>query len=536
MSGQTSEASKPRILVVDGDRDIVDVLAKSLESRDFEVRTASDGREALEIFAATPPDLVVLETLLPDVSGFEVCHEIQNQLSDREIPVIFITEDPAQESLVRAFAAGAADYIRKPFRLREVMAKVVRQVGRSSEVERLRHRTDQLEDELARHRDEVLRMRKEIKRQAFSFKTVVGLAQDLNRTLDREDLTKYLLLTSMGQVGVSTVALYYQDESRSEIFRLQGCRGISAEKFDGLEFYRHRGLAARLQQEPEIFDLDTPTTDRILKEDLESVGELGFAFASPIVNKSCLDGFLLSGEKINGGDYGVGDAIMLTSLCHLAATGLANARLYHQLRETYLSTLRVLMNTLEAKHPYTRGHTERVARYATAIARAMNLSKEERERITFGAVLHDIGKMAVHDSILNKPSQLSESEWEIVRNHPEIGANILSGMKFLEGVTDYVRFHHERIDGRGYPTGLAGEEIPLGARIIAVADTFDAITSSRTYNKQEGWNKAITILESKSGSHFDETVVGHFARIIRSGVFKPRNEDADVAVKSKPSS
>jgi putative two-component system response regulator len=153
----------------------------------------------------------------------------------------------------------------------------------------------------------------------------------------------------------------------------------------------------------------------------------------------------------------------------------------------------------------------------------MKLSKEEVRSIAFGAVLHDIGKLLVHDRILNKPGRLNDEEADILRKHPEIGAGIIENMEFLAGTVPLVRHHHEWFDGRGYPDGLRGEDIPIGARIIAVTDSFDAMTTHRPYRDALAWATAKDTLLAKSESQFDAEVVRNFIELIEVDGFRPRS-------------
>jgi putative nucleotidyltransferase with HDIG domain len=156
------------------------------------------------------------------------------------------------------------------------------------------------------------------------------------------------------------------------------------------------------------------------------------------------------------------------------------------------------------------------------LAYEMGLSKKDREIVAFGAVLHDIGKLGVYENILNKPGALTEKEWEMVKSHPEVGANIIKNMKFLEAACDLVLHHHERLDGKGYPDGLAGSEISQGARIVAVADSFDAMTSDRPYRKAYTIEEALEQLKIQDDK-FDREIVSYLELIIKKGkIEKPK--------------
>ena len=163
--------------------------------------------------------------------------------------------------------------------------------------------------------------------------------------------------------------------------------------------------------------------------------------------------------------------------------------------------------TLDAKSPYTCGHSERVAEISLAIAKVLHLPEDEQMRIHIGAHLHDIGKIGVPDSILNKPGKLTDIEYEIMKEHPAIGDQIVSKVNILKPMADIVRHHHERIDGKGYPDGLKGEEISLASRIVAIADAFDAMTSKRAYRENVRIDEAVAELSRHKGTQFDAAII-----------------------------
>lgn len=173
-----------------------------------------------------------------------------------------------------------------------------------------------------------------------------------------------------------------------------------------------------------------------------------------------------------------------------------------------------MVSVLDAKSPWTKGHSERVAQYAEKIALAMGLDDEAIKDIHLASLLHDIGKVGTYDYLLDKPSKLTDEEFEIVKKHPASGASILEHIKQLNKIIPLVKYHHERLDGKGYPEGLKGEDIPTGARIIHVADTFDAIMADRPYRRSPGTDYAISELMRWSGSQFDSNVVAAFLEII----------------------
>jgi putative nucleotidyltransferase with HDIG domain len=186
---------------------------------------------------------------------------------------------------------------------------------------------------------------------------------------------------------------------------------------------------------------------------------------------------------------------------------------YAELEITYDRTLTSLMSALDARDRDTEGHSVRLSRLACILGQHVGLSGPQLKALERGALLHDIGKIGISDAILHKPGELTEEEWGIMRNHPEIGARIVEGIPFLQDTLPVIRYHHERWDGRGYPLGLRGEEIPIQARIFAVADVFDALTSNRSYRQKSSAAEAIRYLNEQSNQLFDPFIVEAFSHL-----------------------
>jgi len=187
----------------------------------------------------------------------------------------------------------------------------------------------------------------------------------------------------------------------------------------------------------------------------------------------------------------------------------------NSLEDAYRSTLKALTSALETRDAETHGHSERVVTYSLRLGREYGLNQRQMKALEFGSLLHDIGKIGVPDSILRKPGKLTEDEWVRMREHPGHGQQILRGIEFLEGAARVVAQHHEKWDGSGYPRGLRGEEIDVCARIFAVADAFDAITSDRVYRRGRPYQDAAQELDDWAGKQFDAKVVAAFHRVPR---------------------
>jgi HD-GYP domain-containing protein (c-di-GMP phosphodiesterase class II) len=184
-----------------------------------------------------------------------------------------------------------------------------------------------------------------------------------------------------------------------------------------------------------------------------------------------------------------------------------------ELRASYMATVRALSNAVEARDAYTGKHAERVAAYGVELARATGLDVSTNPQVEFGFLLHDVGKVAIPDAILFKPDKLTDEEYALIARHPVVGAEILRDVTFLGEAKLVVRHHHERWDGAGYPDGLQGDDIPLAARVFAVADTLDALTTDRPYRPAVGWEEARSVIAAQSGTQFDPAIVQAYETI-----------------------
>ncbi|MDD5680223.1 MAG: HD-GYP domain-containing protein [Candidatus Omnitrophica bacterium] len=187
-----------------------------------------------------------------------------------------------------------------------------------------------------------------------------------------------------------------------------------------------------------------------------------------------------------------------------------------ELKESNIAAMKALIMSEEARDPYTSGHSRRVTEYAVAIARKIGMGEVPAKHIEYAGYLHDIGKIGISDAILNKEGRLSDEEWQVIRKHPNTALEILNPLKFLPEEKVIIKYHHERYDGNGYPDGLKGENIPMGARIMAVADSFDAMNSRRPYREALSKDKIISELKTARGTQLDPAIVDVFLDIINS--------------------
>jgi HD-GYP domain-containing protein (c-di-GMP phosphodiesterase class II) len=199
-------------------------------------------------------------------------------------------------------------------------------------------------------------------------------------------------------------------------------------------------------------------------------------------------------------------------------------------RELFLGTVKCLAAAIDGKDPYTRGHSERVSRFSVAIAERLGLDDEEIEKIRISAVLHDVGKIGIDDVVLKKPAALTDEEYEIMKTHPQKGYKIMSQIPGIKEFLPGMYMHHEMVNGQGYPQGLKGDEIPLMARIVSVADTFDAMTTDRPYQKAMEFNAAVERLKTFVGTRYDASVVQAFVDACEDGQIRP----GSVRLKKRP--
>ncbi|MFQ5585647.1 MAG: HD-GYP domain-containing protein [Thermodesulfobacteriota bacterium] len=273
-----------------------------------------------------------------------------------------------------------------------------------------------------------------------------------------------------------------------------------------------------------------------LKTDLERVKA---RIVAPLVVKEEFLGFITVSGKFSGDEYTKDDFRLLSVMAHHIAVSLhshsllnkliykygENRKLYDNLSRIYYDTIHAFAAAIDAKDAYTKGHSHRVATYCATLAKEIGWGDEETEGIRIAGLLHDIGKIAVDRSIINKESPLTKDEMLELNSHPVIGYDILSRVKFpWDGVSKMTRNHHERIDGNGYPDRLRGDNIPLGAKIMSLADAFDAMTTDRSYRMALSAEEALSELQRHSGKQFDDHVVQSFLSILYkeiSGVNKP---------------
>jgi HD-GYP domain-containing protein (c-di-GMP phosphodiesterase class II) len=271
------------------------------------------------------------------------------------------------------------------------------------------------------------------------------------------------------------------------------------------------------------------TGEPLLIKDIENAGrfskkssnkyETSSLITVPLKIKDRIIGVFNINNKKTGDSFSDDDLELITLLAVYAAISIETAKLQENLSKSVVNVVKLATNALEAKDAYTAGHSERVTEFGTEIARYMGCSEDQIETIRQAGLLHDIGKIGISDAILLKPSRLTDEEFEIIKTHPAIGYAIVSPMNIDFEIREAVLHHHERYDGRGYPDGQKGEEISIEARILCVADSFDAMTSTRAYRKSLANNIVVKELIRCSNSQFDPDVASAFLEILKERQF-----------------
>lgn len=255
--------------------------------------------------------------------------------------------------------------------------------------------------------------------------------------------------------------------------------------------------------------------------------------AVPLISREQAKGVLLLGDRHPGGFVGE-ERFVIEKIAAQITVALENARLYEDMRSLFINTVASLANAIDAKSPWTKGHSERVMKIAESIAREMEMGEVFVEQIKIAGLLHDIGKIGILEDLLEKPDKISDEEFPPMLLHPEKGVAILSPIAQLQDILPAILHHHERYDGSGYPGGLKGEDIPLQARIVSVADAYDAMVSSRPYKKGCSPKTALTVLKNGAGTQFDPLVVGTFCERVAPKMIDLKRRESRKEITTHP--
>jgi PAS domain S-box-containing protein/putative nucleotidyltransferase with HDIG domain len=452
MSLQEQETKiKSTILIVDDDISARDTLEELLAFEDYDIISAATGVEALAMAKELHPDIILSDVMMPEMDGYEICRRLRSDPVLAEVPIILITGLDDRDSFLKGLAAGADDFISKPFDRVKLSARV-------AAVARL-NRYRRLVEERAK------------------FERLIELSPD-----------GILLIGSEGTIQMANptlVRMLRVDGGNSPMGR-RITAFVCAQQFDGFQHFISNAFA---------------NPERIYRTETLFERMDGSVFPVEIAAGYCA---LQSQPAVQ---------LIIRDITERKAAEAEIRRAQEELTLACDTSLEGWSRALELRDRDTEGHSQRVAEITLRLARAMNISEEQLVHIRRGALLHDIGKMGIPDSILRKPGPLTEEEWAIMRKHPEYAFEMLSPIAYLRPALDIPYHHHERWDGAGYPCGLAGEDIPIAARIFAVVDVWDALCSDRPYST--GWSTDLVRehIQSLAGTHLDPAVVEVFMNI-----------------------
>lgn len=469
----TNAPSLPHILVVDDDNGVRDVCVRALRLHGHQVSGAENGRAALEKMRDTFYDLVLTDLQMPEMGGIRLLQELRQLYADTD--VIVFTAYGTFESARQALRLGASDYLTKPVELEDLD----RTVRRVLEWRRVRMEKQRLSEIVA----------------------LYEISQKFTATLDTSTAVREIVTLLWRRFSPYTLSLslYHPSTRELELLAQRGGQrraipgaraAVVAFTNEGIEQAHNALIGGAISAGPGYSE------SIVLRTNNGQIGMLQLTRNSD--------------QPVFGND----DRTMLAVCASQIATALDNSRLYRQLQEQHLQTIAALAASIEARDPNTSGHSEQVMRYAVRLAEAIGLSSERIERLRYGALLHDIGKIGIRDYVLLKPGPLAPDEFEAMRQHPRIGAEILQRIEALNDVIPMIENHHERIDGGGYPDGKAGDEISAEARILAIADAYDAMTSDRAYRRAMCTTDALRHLQNGRGSHWDSDYVDLFVDLV----------------------
>lgn len=470
----------PRVLVVDDEEVICDILRDFLEYEGFVVSTCQSGEGALGQLVQAPFDIVLTDLKMPGVDGLELLRRIEE--SGHDTMTIIMTGYGTVETAIEAMKKGAFDYILKPFKPEEVVAVLRRGL------EKLR-----------------------LERENFDLRESIGvmeLSEALSSEMPVDQQLEMIVDMVRDNFGAEAVQLVVEEPNRPGTFTTRTVRGPPQ-------------LEARIEALVETFTLGGKV--------LVHGDDVRQWVVNPVTAEYQVSSFMAAALKIRGAPMGVLAAYALSDrsftegqrkglafFAGRAANAIDVSRMYGNLADTFTQTMEGFARALEAKDKYTHGHSDRVAMYARLISETMGLPERDCQRIEHGGLMHDIGKIGIKSTDLNKPQKLTPEEYRMFKSHPVLGKRIIEPITFLVPLIPCVYHHHETFDGTGYPLGIGGKDIPLDARILAVADSYDAMTSDRPYRKALPHDIALIELKRCAGRQFDPEVVEAFLSSIEA--------------------
>jgi len=333
----------------------------------------------------------------------------------------------------------------------------------------------------------------------------------LSSTLNIDDLLNLILQKAEEVMEAEASSVFKIDHEKNELYFLTA-RGVKGKEAKNIRVPMGKGIVGWVAENGKPLLVSDVTKDKrwFSVVDKKTKFVTRSILAVPLFVKGKIIGVAEVLNKRGHRRFNNDDLEMFMSLGNQIAIAVENASLYRELDELFLSSIRAIVEAVDAKDPYTRGHSARVVEYALLIGKGARLNKNRMKDLEISAILHDVGKIGIPDRILGKPCRLTFEEFAYMKNHPKFGAEIVEPIAELKKLMPNIMHHHERYDGNGYPGGLKGNEIPLYARIIAVADTFDAMTSDRPYRNKISIEDTLVELEKNAGTQFDPVIIKTF--------------------------
>lgn len=487
-----------KVLIVDDEPIICETLQLYLEHLGIgDIQDAHNGIQALEKMGETSFDYVFMDLMMPEMGGIDVLKKVNdwNQLTT----VILMTGYPTMDVVIDAMHNGASDFLVKPFRFEDVKLAL----ERIQRVHSLMERNWFLHQELEKKK-EVEELNRQLERKIRLQTILYHIVDSLSKINRSENLYRYVIIKAIESCNAKKACFLIYDRDNSHLLTL------AQQGFDGMS----PGTRAKFHMNPEgcpILENDfiNEYFSYPMDQDfpLDRPFRSGDFLATPFNIRNEPFGLLLISEKEGKKSFDGEDEFILKFLAEKAALNIENLALYDNIKQSFFASLMALVSAIEAKDAYTQQHSTRVTDYAIRIGVDMGCPPEDLTRFETSGPLHDIGKIGVQDNILNKPGRLTEEEYDHIKAHPLIGVNIVAPLGLDDEELAIIKHHHERWDGKGYPGGLKGIEIPRLARILAVADAFDAMSSNRAYRKARPFSVCLDELNRYSGSQFDPEVV-----------------------------
>ena len=476
---------REKILVIDDEEFILQLAQEILTRANYVIKTVSDGNRGLELLKTEKLDLLLTDIRMPDMSGLDVIRHVRSH--NTEIPIIIITGHGTLDTAINAMRLGAQGFLLKPFTPAELRAAVAEAL------------------EKTRLLNENIRMR--------ALMPLFEVSKEIISETDTKRLGRLIIGIAVQEAGADKAWLAFMDEESGRL-ELKVCHGLSSHfEKDFRERYSENLTALALKGSAPFFI----TAENELPPGIEEMRKLegiSSGICMPLSMRGNVIGLLGICRMSSDHLFTHSDMELLSVLSGQAAAAIENARLYEKLEQSYLSMMVTLSAVVEARDLYTDKHMKDIAEYSVEIAQKLRLSDREIENIKKAALLHDLGKICIPDHILMKPDKLSDDEIDVIKKHPEIGAKIIEPVEPLKHAKEIIKYHQECFDGSGYPDGLKAENIPLGARIIGVADAFGAMTTDRPYRKALSVTEAVKELKKFSGTQFDPHIVEIFIAML----------------------